>query len=157
MSEPDIKKIIIIIIAVLVFLLVTQLVIVIFRKRDRGGGFEEMEGHEFEHYCASLLVAVGFMEVMVTKGSGDFGADILAEKDGVTYAIQCKCYNKPVGVQAVMEAYAGRDYYDRMVGVVMSNQYFTAPAAEMARKLKIMLWDQGYLDILEAELREQQS
>lgn len=107
---------------------------------------DEMEGHDFEYYCADLLRAGGFLEVQVTGGSRDYGVDILAEKDGVTYAIQCKCYSTPVGVTAVQEAYAGRDYYDRMVGVVLTNQYFTAPAVEVAEKLKIMLWDRGYLE-----------
>lgn len=105
-----------------------------------------MEGHDFEHFCADLLRRRGFLDVEVTKASGDYGVDILAEKDGITYAIQCKCYAVPVGVSAVQEAYAGRDYYDRMVGVVMTNQYFTAPAVEAAKKLKILLWDRGYLD-----------
>ena len=115
------------------------------KKRDTDQ-FEEMEGHEFEYYCADLLKNKGFLAVEVTKGSGDYGVDILAEKDGITYAIQCKCYQTPVGVKAVQEAYAGRDYYDRMVGVVMTNQYFTSPAVDAARKLKILLWDRGYLD-----------
>ena len=105
-----------------------------------------MEGHEFEYFCADLLRKKGFIEVEVTKGSGDYGIDILAEKDGVTYAVQCKCYTAPIGVKAIQEAYAGRDYYDRMVGAVMTNQYFTAPAVEAAKKLKILLWDRGYLD-----------
>jgi restriction system protein len=105
-----------------------------------------MEGHEFEYFCADLLRRKGFIEVEVTKGSGDYGIDILAEKDGVTYAVQCKCYTAPIGVKAIQEAYAGRDYYDRMVGAVMTNQYFTTPAVEAAKKLKILLWDRGYLD-----------
>ena len=105
-----------------------------------------MEGHEFEFFCADLLRKKGFIEVEVTKGSGDYGIDILAEKEGVTYAIQCKCYGAPIGVKAIQEAYAGRDYYDRMVGAVMTNQYFTAPAVEAAKKLKILLWDRGYLE-----------
>ena len=82
----------------------------------------------------------------VTKGSGDYGVDILAEKEGVTYGIQCKCYAEPVGVKAVQEAYAGKEYYDRMVGAVMTNQYFTQPAVEAAKKLKILLWDRGYIE-----------
>ena len=105
-----------------------------------------MEGHEFEYFCADLLRKKGFLEVEVTKGSGDYGIDILAEKEGITYAVQCKCYGVPIGVKAVQEAYAGRDYYDRMVGAVMTNQYFTAPAVEAAKKLKILLWDRGYLE-----------
>ena len=104
--------------------------------RRSSDAFEDMEGHEFEYFCADLLKSHGFCEVEVTKGSGDYGIDILAEKDGVTYAIQCKRYAAPVGVKAVQEAYAGRDYYDRMVGAVMTNQYFTTPAVEAAKKLK---------------------
>jgi len=116
------------------------------RRRLRPLIVDEMEGHDFEYYCADLLKEKGFLEVEVTSGSRDYGVDILAEKDGVTYAIQCKCYSAPVGVTAVQEAYAGRDYYERMVGVVLTNQYFTAPAVEVANKLKVMLWDRGYLE-----------
>lgn len=110
-----------------------------------------MEGHEFEYFCADLLRKKGFIEVEVTKGSGDYGIDILAEKEGVTYAIQCKCYQVPIGVKAIQEAYAGRDYYDRMVGAVLTNQYFTTPAVEAAKKLKILLWDRGYLESMMEE------
>lgn len=107
---------------------------------------DDMEGRDFEVFCARLLENRGFEEVEVTKCSGDYGVDILAEKEGVTYAIQCKRYTSPVGVKAIQEAYAGRDYYDRMVGAVLTNQYFTAPAVEAAKKLKILLWDRGYLE-----------
>ena len=116
------------------------------RRRRQELPFDSMEGHDFERFCADLLKARGFLEVEVTKGSGDFGVDILAEKDGISYAFQCKRYDEPVGVKAVQEIYAGRDYYDRQIGVVMTNQYFTAPAVEAARKLKILLWDRGYLE-----------
>ena len=126
----------------------------IFRKREAADPFEDMEGHEFEYFCAELLKQKGFVDVEVTKGSGDYGIDILAEKEGVTYAVQCKRYAAPVGVKAIQEAYAGRDYYDRMVGAVMTNQYFTAPAVEAAKKLKILLWDGGYI---ESMMEEQQS
>lgn len=108
--------------------------------------FDGMEGHEFEVFCANLLKNRGFQDVEVTRASKDYGVDILAQKDGISYAVQCKCYNGPVGIKAVQEAYAGRDYYDCMVGVVLTNQYFTTPAVEVASKLKILLWDRGYLE-----------
>ena len=117
-----------------------------FRKRYSDDELDEMEGLDFEYYCAELLRNRGFIEVEVTKSSGDYGIDILAEKEGVTYAIQCKRYNAPVGVKAVQEAYAGRDFYDRMVGCVLTNQYFTQPAVDAAQKLKILLWDRDYLE-----------
>lgn len=123
-----------------------------FKNRRRQHTVDEMEGIDFEYYCADLLTAHGFNEVEVTKSSGDYGIDILAQKEGITYAIQCKRYSGPVGVKAVQEAYAGRDYYDCMVGCVLTNQYFTQPAVDAAKKLKILLWDRGYLERLEEEL-----
>lgn len=140
---------IVIIFSVLLALLLLALVYGItrrYRKKYDIQSLDEMEGHEFEYYCAELLKKRGFVDVSVTKGSGDYGVDVLAEKDGVTYAIQCKAYTTSVGVKAVQEAYAGREFYDRMVGAVLTNQYFTKPAVEAAKKLKILLWDRGYLD-----------
>lgn len=139
-----------IIIAVLLLIGIGVLLLLKSRRR-RPSDMDLMEGHDFEYFCADLLRKCGFLDVEVTKGSGDYGIDILAEKDGITYAIQCKCYHAPVGVAAVQQAYAGRDYYDCMVGVVMTNQYFTTPAVEVARKLKIILWDRGYLDSMMEE------
>ena len=144
-------RILFLIIGAFIVLLALLIVFVVKKIQNRPLPMDEMEGHDFEYYCADILKAHGFIEVEVTKGSGDFGADILAEKDGVTYAVQCKCYDKPIGVKAVQEVYAGRDYYDRMVGVVMTNQYFTQPAVELAGKLNIMLWDRGYIDAMTDE------
>lgn len=148
----DEKKIILILTAVLLLVLFASAAALLLRRgRKKTDLFEDMEGHEFEYFCADLLKQKGFLDVEVTKGSGDYGVDILAEKDGVTYAIQCKCYTTPVGVKAIQEAYAGRDYYDRMVGAVMTNQYFTSSAVEAAAKLKILLWDGGYLESMMEE------
>ncbi|MBR0092534.1 MAG: restriction endonuclease, partial [Lachnospiraceae bacterium] len=78
------------------------------RKPYRPELIDELEGHDFEEYCAELLRRNGFSDVTVTKGSGDFGLDILCEKDGVTYGEQCNRYDKPIGVHAIQQAYAGR-------------------------------------------------
>lgn len=129
-----------------VLLLAIAVLAIIRARRNRPAKMDVMEGHEFEYYCAELLRHRGFMEVEVTRSSGDYGVDILAQKDGVTYAIQCKRHGGPVGIKAVQEAYAGRDYYDRMVGAVMTNQYFTSAAVAAAKKLKILLWDRGYIE-----------
>ena len=142
----DLSLLILIIILIAVSIFVGVLLCKAFRKHDKHKELDTMEGYDFEYYCAELLENHGFIDVEVTKSSGDYGIDILAEKDGVTYAIQCKRYEAPVGVKAVQEAYAGRDYYDRMVGAVMTNQYFTGPALEAAKKLKILLWDRGYIE-----------
>ena len=138
--------IILIILIILLFLVSVFAITRKYRRKYDIRSLDEIEGHDFEYYCAELLKKRGFEEVSVTKGSGDYGVDVLAEKDGVTYAIQCKAYTTPVGVKAVQEACAGREFYDRMVGAVLTNQYFTKPAVEAAKKLKILLWDRRYLD-----------
>lgn len=141
-----VKYIGLLVVSVAFFLIARKLVRRFFYPGGIVDRVDGMEGHEFEYFCAKLLESRGFERVEVTKGSGDYGADILAEKEGVTYAIQCKCYTRPVGVKAVQEAYAGRDYYDRMVGAVLCNQYFTASAVKAAKKLKILLWDRDCLE-----------
>lgn len=155
MQQTDLTILITIIISILLLTFFIAGIIYVLRcvrRSRRADVIDEMEGHEFEYFCADLLEKRGFVDVEVTRGSGDFGVDILAEKDGVTYAVQCKRYQGPVGVDAVLKTYAGRDYYDRMVGAVMTNQYFTVPAVEAAEKLRILLWDREYVDgIMEDE------
>lgn len=106
---------------------------------------DRMDGHSFEHACSKILLANGFSHVKVTQASGDYGIDILAERNGQPYAIQCKCYNSPVGNHAIEEAYAGAAYYDDRIPVVMTNQGFTNAALQMAGKLNVLLWGRNEL------------
>lgn len=126
-------------------------VILHYLRREKSVDMDAMEGHDFEYYCADLLRANGYTHVEVTRGSGDFGADILCMQGDVTIAVQCKCWDGPVGVSAVQEIYAGKDYYGRMVGIVMTNQYFTAPAREIAARLNVILWDRDAMEQLASQ------
>ena len=103
------------------------------------------DGWQFEQYCADLLTKLGYSNVSVTTGSGDYGIDVLAEHDGVTYAIQCKCYSHPVGNKAVQEAFSGKEFYKRMVGVVVTNNTFTQAAVKTASETRVLLWDRSKL------------
>lgn len=104
-----------------------------------------MSGPEFEERCAELLRKNGFINVIVTKKSGDHGADVLAEKDGISYAIQCKYYSSTVGNSAVQEAFYAKAFYGKDIAVVMTNSYFTRPAQEEAAKIHVKLWDKDTL------------
>lgn len=153
LQNPDMLIKLLVVLVIFVILLDITLVLMKYIKRKKEEKYnrddlivDDMDGLEFEKFCADLLEKKGFEDVNITKASGDFGVDILAEKDGVTYAIQCKRYSDSVGVKAVQEAYAGKEFYDRMVGAVLTNQYFTQPAVDAAKKLKILLWDRGYME-----------
>lgn len=107
-----------------------------------------MDGKVFERYCAEILKKNGYKNVQVTQVSGDYGIDILAQKDSVTYAIQCKCYSGMVGNKAVQEAFSGKTFYNCMVAAVLTNSYFTEAAIETAKRSAVILWDRDYLDNL---------
>ena len=100
-----------------------------------------LTGEDFEIWCAKLLESNGYERVETTKGSGDHGVDILAEKNEITYAIQCKYYTGTVGNSAVQEAYSGKGFYNRDIAVVMTNSNFTTQAIEEANRLGVKLWD----------------
>lgn len=110
--------------------------------------YDDMTGEEFEKFCIVILSKNNFINVKQTKSSGDQGVDILAEKDGIKYAIQCKCYSKPVGNHAIQEVYSGKDYYNCHIGVVLTNQTFTESAITLANKTNILLWDRKVLNKL---------
>ena len=112
-----------------------------FRKAD----FDKMDGWEFEEYVAELFVRNGFSHVEVTKGSGDQGTDILADKDGVSYAVQCKHYTSKISNKAVQEAYAGARFYGCDVPVVLTNSYFFPSALELGDEIGVELWDREEL------------
>lgn len=106
---------------------------------------DAMDGHAFEHFTADLLRKLGYQKVQVTRGSGDQGVDVLAEKEGVKYAFQCKCYSSDLGNKPVQEVHAGKYIYQCHVGVVITNRYFTQGAKDAAKATGILLWDRDKL------------
>lgn len=106
---------------------------------------DRMEGHTFEYWCADLLRRNGFTDVEVTAGSGDQGVDVLALKDGIRYAIQCKCYTSDLGNKPVQEVNTGKVIYRCQIGVVMTNRHFAKGAIEAAKATGTLLWDREKL------------
>jgi len=106
-----------------------------------------MSGEDFEVFVANILTRIGFTKIRLTKGSGDQGVDIIAERDEIRYAIQCKRYSKPVGNKAVQEVFAGKSFYRCHVGVVITNNYFTQAAKELAKENGVVLWDRDFFNI----------
>lgn len=100
----------------------------------------KMNGFDFEKYAAKILEANEFKKVDVTKCSNDFGVDIIAYKDDIKYAIQCKKYNSPVGLKAVQEVIASRAMNNCHVAVVLTNSSFTKNAISLAEKNNVLLW-----------------
>ena len=109
---------------------------------------DRMEGHEFEHFCADILRKNDFKNVKVTPASGDQGVDNIATKEGIKYAIQCKCYSTTLGNTPIQEVNAGKVFYGCHVGVVLTNSTFTTSAIQLAEATGTLLWDRKKLEEL---------
>uniref|UniRef100_C6E1F4 Restriction endonuclease n=1 Tax=Geobacter sp. (strain M21) TaxID=443144 RepID=C6E1F4_GEOSM len=103
-----------------------------------------MDGNEFEIVVGMIFEKTGY-KVVYTKASGDQGVDVIAEKHGRKFGIQAKCYSKAVPNSAVQEVVAGAKYYSCDRGIVVTNNYFTKSAKELADSNEVILWDREFL------------
>lgn len=102
---------------------------------------------DFENDICLKLKQLGF-RAKTTKASGDQGVDVIAEKNDIKFAVQCKLYSSPVGNKAVQEVCAGRDFYDADYGVVVTNNNYTPAAKKLADKNGIILLNDNDLEKL---------
>lgn len=109
-----------------------------------------MNGSEFEYFVCELYKKMGY-KAEVTKQSGDQGLDVIVEKGDKRIGVQAKCYSGTVGNLAVQEAVAGKNYYHCDKVVVVTNNYFTPSAKELAHSNDVVLWDR---DILKEKIKE---
>lgn len=108
---------------------------------------ESLEEHEFpttgldfEHWCAAQIESQGW-NVTVSKASGDQGVDLIAMRESLIVAVQCKLYSTPIGNKAVQEAYAGTKHYCADMAVVIGTGGFTRSAIELAQTTDVVLVD----------------
>lgn len=92
----------------------------------------QWDGAAYEAYVARYLTKEGYRKVTQTGRSGDMGVDIVAKKHGISYAVQCKYYSRPVSGTAVQEAVAGMAMYDCQRAMVVTNSTLTKAAKELA-------------------------
>lgn len=111
------------------------------RRRNAAWRCRRLSGEEFEQYVALLLGDLGFRHIELTRAGGDQGVDVLAERAGKRYAVQCKHYSGAVGNAAVQEAFAGARFYDCDEAVVICTGAFTRAARELAASTGVRLWD----------------
>ncbi len=102
---------------------------------------------DYEKEICLKLKELGF-SARATKVSCDQGVDILAERNDISFAIQCKLYSHPVENKAVQEISAGKQHYNTDYGEVVSNACFTKSAKQLAHSNKIILLNDNCLDEL---------
>lgn len=100
---------------------------------------DTLDGRKFELFFGELLKMDGtFSQVKVTQASNDYGVDVIAtNSQGKKIGYQTKLYSKNVGVKAVQEIKAGKDYFGLDSAVVVTNQYLTPNAKRMAKQVGV--------------------
>lgn len=92
---------------------------------------DSMNPRAFEALVAHLLNAQGF-RTQLTKGSGDFGVDVVATSGQRRIAVQVKRYNSPLSAKPIGEVLVGMPHYHCNECMVVTNSTFTRPAVKAA-------------------------
>lgn len=110
---------------------------------------DAMDGYEFEDFLVRLFTTIGY-DVESTKKGADQGADLFAERFGQKIVIQAKNYKDSVGNAAVQQALAAKSFYNCDDAMVVTNNYFTGSAKDLAAASGVRLVSrtelQEYLD-----------
>lgn len=137
-------------------------------------------GREFEKFIAKLYRAMGFTSkttmdlkeendlpecIMNRSGNGEQGADVIVffnkpeiffgrEYDG--FIIQCKQYSNKVENKAIQEVVGAVKMYEKhfirkLQPVVITNNYFTGPAEDLAKANEVILINRDSLPELVKE------
>jgi restriction system protein len=133
-------------IAVIILL---QLITAIFKwmKLSKSGikEIDTMSGDLFEKFLLTLFFKLGYKVQLVGSHAGDYGTDLIIERDGIRTAVQAKRWKGVVGIKAVQEVYGSLKLRNCAKALIVTNNLFTRQARELARANGVELWDRNIL------------
>ena len=101
------------------------------RRTSGISAVDTMTGEQFEQRLAVLFRTLGY-RVTTTRATGDFGADLVLESDGVRTVVQAKRWDSCVGIEAVYEVVGAKAHYGASEAVVITNSVLSPAAVELA-------------------------
>jgi restriction system protein len=108
------------------------------KEKEDSSRASNMTPEAYEALCAKILSQQGW-STRLTRKTGDFGVDVIAEKNGLKLVVQCKLYSSPVGNKAVQEILGAKQFEDADFAAVVSNAGFTVAARVLAQKVGVLL------------------
>lgn len=88
-----------------------------------------------ERATARLLLYLGFHDIRLVGGTGDYGADIVALQGSERWVFQVKYRQKAVSKEAVEEVMRASVFYRAKRAVVVTNTHLNEPAAKYLQNL----------------------
>ncbi|WP_179231657.1 restriction endonuclease [Limosilactobacillus reuteri] len=91
----------------------------------------------------ALLYEILGYKSEATKKSGDQGADVIIvdPKTGIKSVIQIKKYTSKVSNSAIQQVIAAKAFYNAQEAIVMTTNYFTKSAIDLAENTGVILYD----------------
>lgn len=136
-----------------------------------GNGDTYEQGRQFEEFVAQIYRVLGYNAKTTTQlraegllppsiqargGSGEQGVDVVVpvydsqSGNEQKIIIQCKHYSKTVGNSAIQEINSALALYQAHKAVVITNNYFTKPAKELAAANGVRIIDrEGLVKLME--------
>ena len=113
---------------------------------------DHLSGKNFEDFLIWFFRQQGYT-VHKTKTGADRGADFLMIYNAENTAVQAKRHKKKIGNKAVQEVFAAQKYYNCSSAMVITNNYFTKHALELAWKCNVKLIDRNKLNNMISQAR----
>lgn len=105
---------------------------------------DRMTGVEFEIFIKNFFKNRGY-HTRLTKKSYDAGGDIIINRNNESIAVQCKRWNETVRSNAIQEIHTARDVYQTQRAMVITTNFFSKGAYNLAQKVNVELWDRTNL------------
>jgi restriction system protein len=133
--------------AILLVVIAITTIVIYFKYRERQrylqsgiSEIDKMSGIEFEKCLMHHFNKLGYIAETTAK-SHDYGADLIMKSGKEKIIVQAKRYNSKVGIKAVQEAIGAMAYYKADRCFVITNNYYTPSAKNLAINSNVELWD----------------
>ncbi|WP_425805569.1 restriction endonuclease [Desulfitobacterium sp. Sab5] len=101
----------------------------------------ELTPREFEEWTANLFESLRYEKVTLTPQSNDKGIDVLAEKNGLKIAVQCKKFKGVVGSPSIQTFLGALQNAEAHKGFFITTGTFSVEAEKIALNMPIELYD----------------
>ena len=119
----------------------------------------KLNPYEFEKFIEDLFSKMDYSARVTTKSNGneggDYGADLIAKKNGNTIIVQVKRWRSGnlVGADAIRSTLGAMPKFKADKSIILTTSDFTEQAYEQAKEAPIELWNGRYLEELIAKYK----